>query len=81
MEFKAINIKELGRLIAHASDQEQCEIVNSLAYELKVCCKDGGLEGMQICYMAAGLDSNGKELIKSLAEFIKIREEQKPEEN
>lgn len=45
------------------------------AYELKIICKDSDLSGAQICCISDKLDNNGIMLIKSLAEFIKLRED------
>lgn len=75
-----INVKEFAKSLAHSSDNHQADFINKLAYELKVCCKDSDLSGMQSCYISDKLDSNGVDFIKSLAEFIKLREDNKPKQ-
>jgi len=73
-----INIKEFAKALAHGDDHEQSELINVFAYELKVCCKDPDLSRTQPCYISDKLDSNGIDFINSLAEFIKLREDNKP---
>jgi hypothetical protein len=71
-------VDEIGRALACSTDIEQAQVINSLAYELMNVCRDSDLSGMQVCYMANGLDSNGRKLILSLSDFIHLREETKP---
>jgi len=66
---------EIGRALACSSDHEQAEVLNVLAREMKVVCRDPDLQGMQVCYFATALDAHGKQLVKELYEFIKLREE------
>jgi hypothetical protein len=66
--------KEIGRALACASDDEQSEVLNSLGMELKIIC--GRKVETQHCYFASKLDAHGRELVTSLADFVKIREEQ-----
>jgi len=73
-----VNVKEFAKNLAYSSDSNQADLINKFAYELKVCCKDPNLGKIQPCCISDKLDSNGVDLIKSLAEFIKLREENKP---
>jgi len=73
-----VDVKQFAFNLAHSDDIRQGDFINKFAYELKVCCKDKYLSGMQPCCISDKLDSNGIDLIKSLAEFIKLREEEKP---
>ncbi len=70
---------EIGRALACSGDDSQAELINSFARELMIVCKDTDLSGMQACYMARGLDKNGRKLINTLAEFINLEDETKPE--
>ena len=73
-----ISIDRFAYSLAHSGDDSQAEFINKLAYELKVCCNDSDLSGSQPCHRSDSLDSNGVDLIKSLYEFIKLRENNKP---
>jgi len=73
-----VNVLEFAKAMAHSDDHNQADFLNKFAYELKVGCKDNDLTGFQPCYISDKLDSNGVDLIKSLAEFIKLREDNKP---
>ena len=73
-----VNVKEFAKNMAHSDDIRQADFINKLAYEMKVCCRDSDLCGAQPCAISDKLDSNGIDLIKSLAEFIKLREDNKP---
>lgn len=75
-----INIETLAKSMAHSDDGVQSEFFNVFARELKVGCKDMDLSGIQPCYISEHLDSNGIDLIKSLSEFIKLRENTKPKQ-
>lgn len=70
-----INIALFAKSIAQGDDYQQSTLINVLAVEMKVCCKDKDLTGLQPCNIADKLDKNGIDLIKSLAEFIKLRED------
>jgi hypothetical protein len=65
--------KEIGRALACSSDHAQAAMLNSMGLELKMLCRHK--VETQHCYMADKLDQNGKELVTSLAEFVKLREE------
>jgi len=73
-----INVKEFAYALANSGDDDQAELINVFAYELKVVCRDSGLTGFQICAISRLLDSNGIDFINSLHEFIKLREDNKP---
>ncbi len=73
-----VNVKEFAKNLAYADDGRQADFINKFANELKVCCKDGDLSGSQPCCISDKLDSNGIDFIKSLYEFIKLREDTKP---
>ena len=73
-----VNVKEFAKNLAHSDDKQQADFLNKFAYELIVGCKDQDLSGLQPCYISDNLDSNGIKLINSLAEFIKLREDNKP---
>ena len=72
--------EEIGRALACSDDISQAAVLNSLAKELRVVCQDSDLQGTQICYFAKGLDSNGRLLVESLAEYIRLWKEAKPVE-
>ena len=73
-----INISQFAKSLAQGNDYEQSELINKFAMELKICCKDIQLTGLQSCNIAEKLDSNGIDLIKSLYEFILLREQSQP---
>ena len=73
-----INVVEFAKALAGSDDFNQGDFINKFAYELKVCCKDSDLSGVQPCAISDKLDSNGVHLIKALAEFIKLREDNAP---
>ena len=73
-----VNVSEFAKALAHSDDIKQASFINEFAYELKVCCKDSDLTGMQACYISGKLDSNGIDLVNSLAEFVKLRDKNKP---
>lgn len=69
-----IKISDIALALANSDDRNQAELINEFAKELKIVCKDLKLEGVQPCNIARLLDKNGVDLIKSLAEFINLRE-------
>lgn len=73
-----INIKEFATALANSDDINQAELINTFAYELKVCCRDSDLTSAQPCAISGKLDSNGVDFIKAIMEFIKLREDNKP---
>lgn len=73
-----IDIIAFAKNLAQGDDNQQANVINKFAYELKICCRDKDLSGLQPCNISDKLDSNGIDLIKSLAEFIKLREDSKP---
>jgi hypothetical protein len=73
-----VSVLEFAKAMAHSDDNNQADFFNKFAYELKVGCRDQDLSGLQPCYISDKLDENGVDLIKSLAEFVKLREDNKP---
>ncbi len=69
-----INISQFAKNLAQSDDNTQAELINKFAQELKICCRDLDLSGLQPYNIAEKLDKNGIDLIKSLNEFIKLRE-------
>jgi hypothetical protein len=68
-----------GKMFASSGDDEQAAMLNEAGYALKYVCV--GLNShhgheMQICYIADKLDKHGAEMVKELAEFVKLREEE-----
>lgn len=72
--FDVIDAEKIGKAFAHESDHEQAGIINAMAREMIVSCKDDHTMEMQCCYVSDRIDKNGKILIEHLAEFIKLRE-------
>jgi len=72
-----INILSFAKNLAQSDDINQANMLNKFAQELKICCKDMDLTGLQPCNIAEKLDKNGIDLIKSLNEFIILREKSK----
>lgn len=72
-----INIKHFAQSLSHSDNVNQAEFINTFAKELKIICKDLSLSGTQPCSITESLDSNGVDLIKSLHEFILLREQAK----
>ena len=73
-------ILDAGNLaFGEADDKEQAQFLNQLGYSLLEACKfdHNKVEG-QLCYVSSKLDKHGIELITQLAEFIKLRNEEKP---
>ncbi len=67
------------RAFGEADDQEQAKFLNQLGYSLLEACKfdHNKMEG-QLCYVSSKLDKHGSELVNQLAEFLKLRKEEKP---
>jgi len=69
-----ISASAIGKMFAYESDNEQSAIINSMAAELIVSCRDKSTLENQICFISNKLDKNGKHLINELAEFLELRE-------
>lgn len=69
-----IGVEHFAKDLAQNDDKNQASFFNKFSLELKVCCKDEDLRGLQPCNIAEKLNKNGIDLIKSLYEFIKLRE-------
>jgi hypothetical protein len=74
----SVEISVFAKALAHSDDGSQSEFLNVFAQELKVGCKDPFLSETQPCYISDNLDSNGIDFIKSIYEFLKLREDTKP---
>ena len=67
-------VEEIGRALACSDDESQSKVINSMAKELILICRDEDLSGMQMCAIAKSLDRNGKMFVRSLVEFVSIQE-------
>jgi hypothetical protein len=65
-----------SKALAEASSGEQAKFFNDFSRYLKVLC--GDRVQSQFCWIADELDSNSRELITDLAEFIKLNDESRP---
>ena len=65
----------IGTALAHEGDNEQAAVLNHFARELRCAIPDRGHHESQVCYIAHLLDQNGVAFVKSLAEFISLREQ------
>jgi hypothetical protein len=65
--------EEFAEKLASLSSKSQATVINKLASEIKARCD--GKEDAQICWIADDIDSNGREFVNALAEFIKLRDE------
>lgn len=57
---------------ACAESQDQAHFLNESARALKQGCKLGNLD-LQMCRIADSLNSDGKWLVKTLAEFVEVK--------
>ena len=74
MRLPKLDLIELGKELAHGDDDEQGCFLNAFARELSVACRDDHKRETQVCYISDKLDTDGKLLVKDLAEFIALRE-------
>ena len=65
----------VGRIAAYLNDKDQAELLNEMGKYLAVFCKEACKEDWQFCAIAEGLDGHGKRLIRSLADFVRLRDE------
>lgn len=65
-----------AKALAEADSDEQAKFLNDFSRHLKLCCNDRVQN--QFCWIADALDSNSRELIIDLAEFIKLNDESRP---
>ena len=69
----------IQRAFGEADDTEQAEFLNQLGYSLLEACRfDHNKVESQLCYVSSKLDKHGKELIKQLAAFIELRNQNEP---
>jgi len=71
--LEIIEVERFGKAIAHDGDDRQAAIINSMAKELRVACRDDRNLEMQLCYVSDKLNSDGEHLVTELAAFIKLR--------
>lgn len=78
-EFYNIKVSAdaVGRALARTDDHVQAEILNVFAEELSIACR--GRPDDQICALTHRLSSGGRELIKTIAEFVELREKAEAE--
>jgi len=65
----------LGKELAHSTDELQSRFLNNFAAELKMISESR--RETQLCYLSDKLSKDGCELIIALADFVKIRQENK----
>jgi len=68
-----IEAKSVGHAFAYTDDRSQAEMLNEMGLELEVYC--GRHYEMQICVLSKHLDKKGIKLIKSINEFLELRDE------
>lgn len=71
---RIFSFQELAKVISHASDLEQAAFINEMAKEMRIGCRDTHHLEMQHCYISDKLNDDGILMIKSLHEFILLRE-------
>lgn len=70
-----IDAKSIGQAFANTDDAAQADMINEMALELKVICKNNYNYDGQICAFSKLLNEHGKKLIQELAAYILLREE------
>lgn len=69
-----LDLKQLGKDIAHMSDDEQSEIINGMAEEWKYAMlNDGHKQEMQLCFLSDKLTKEALKWVVNLAEFATMR--------
>jgi hypothetical protein len=68
-------VNVLGKELAHSTDELQGRFLNNFAAELRML--GASRQETQLCYLSDKLSKYGCELIVALADFVKIREENK----
>ena len=74
----ALPCEEIGRALACADDSAQATVINSMAKELSLVCRDENLSGMQVLYIAKSLNRFGTLLVRSLAEYLDRMQDPRP---
>jgi len=69
-----IDPKAVGQAFAYTDDEAQAMMLNEMALELQACC--GRESSMQVCYFSKHLTPIAKALIKSIQDFIDLREKE-----
>jgi hypothetical protein len=67
----------LATAFAHGTDEEQGRLINAIARELSNACGQSTQHGsagydMQVMWIVAKLDADGRELVGKLFEFLEI---------
>lgn len=65
-----------AKALADAGSDEQSKFFNDFSQSLRVAC--GDRVQSQFCWIVDGLDSNSRQLITDLADFITLTEESRP---
>lgn len=66
----------LAKAFAHANDQEQAGMINTMARELFVHCGGNRVPygfDSQICYISNYINKDGEDFLRRLLEFIELR--------
>lgn len=71
MRLPSLDLIEIGKELAHATDDEQACIINAMAQEL-VCIGDSKRE-TQLCYISDKLNAHGRAMVHDMAEFVMLR--------
>lgn len=74
-----MNISDIAKSINEEGDTGQAAIINELGYIMCLTCGTPERLEMQICYLSYKLDKRGIHLIKELAEFIRLNENESNE--
>ena len=73
--WRVTDPQSIGKELGRSSDLEQAAVVNAMADELRVACRDDRTLEMQTCYISDKLDAAGRRFITELAAFVALREE------
>ena len=68
----------LAKAFAFANDNEQADMLNSMARELFVICKGGVGYESQVCMLVRHLNKDGISFVKELHQFVLLREKEMP---
>lgn len=69
-------IPSIAQALSCCSDYDQAELLNTFGKKLRMVTKGSHNADAQLCWVADKLDADGKALVNSLAEFIKLKEEE-----
>lgn len=71
MRLPSLDLIEIGKALAHATDDEQGCVLNAMARELASIKKHD--RETQLCYIGDKLNFHGRAMIQDLAEFVLLR--------